>query len=181
MDGIARAAGTATPMSKMTPDKNPPASAFHSIQLWLLLAGHIKPSEARAIVTESDRAFAAWRLEQALELGSNQISLTQQQAARTYFAALESGTASPARGSSRLDAIVVLSDNSEEGIALHYGWLEWRFGDRDVNWKMTSRGHNPVEGTVFDWFRLETSDGDEHYVEFDITSFYGHWSDSTSD
>ncbi len=159
----------------MTIEQNPSVAEFQARQLWLLLDGWIEPSEALRIVTSSKQPSSVSRLDQAVQQASNETNLTQQQAARAYLAALASETASAAKGSSRLDAIVVLSDNSEQGISLQYEWLEWYFGERDVDWEMMSRGCDSSTEIISDWFRVKTTDGKEHYVEFDITSFFGRW------
>ncbi len=150
-------------------------SAFHARQLWLLVAGWIQPAEAMEIVNTADEAVAFSLLDEALRFAGEDMSAAQRKVAHAYVLNLTSGTVAAARGESRTDAIVVVNDYAEEGISLQYEWLAWRFGERDVDWTLESRGHERDGENIFDWFNVKTRKGDTHHVEFDITAFYGRW------
>ena len=153
-----------------------PSSDFHARQLWLLVAGWIEPAEALEIVNTSDETAAQSMLDDMLCFADDEdFCAAHRQTAHAYISTLSSGSAPAARGESRDDAIVVINDYAEEGIAMQYEWLAWRFGERDVNWTMESRGHEPLGDIVYDWFKVKTISSDIQLVEFDITAFYGRW------
>lgn len=156
-------------------DGMPAADEFHTMQLWLLLAGRVDEDDLHRVIDADGVHEARERLEAALAASDGEPPAELLPAARAFVEAVASGNAPPARGESREDAVAVGEVLSEPGIALEYEWLDWRFGERDVEWWLERRGSGVVDGVRYDWFEVRLPDGRECRIEFDITSFYGLW------
>ena len=66
-------------------------------------------------------------------------------------------------------AVVIQASNEFEGIALEYQWLEEHYpGYKGGGQFVTSHADK-----MYDVFTIETAEGVEKTIYFDITSFYG--------
>ena len=76
-------------------------------------------------------------------------------------------------GDSRADAIIIKNEaNHRAGVDAEYLYLQERFGERDIHWKLVMqallKGEKPV-----DWLKIELTDGTTKNIYFDISEFFG--------
>ena len=76
-------------------------------------------------------------------------------------------------GDSREDAIVIKNaENHRAGVDAEYLYLQERFGERDIHWKLVMqallKGEKPV-----DWLMIRLIDGTTKSIYFDVSEFYG--------
>jgi len=76
-------------------------------------------------------------------------------------------------GDSREEAIVIKNaENHRAGVDAEYLYLQERFGERDIHWKLVMqallKGEKPV-----DWLKIELTDGTTKSIYFDISEFFG--------
>ena len=76
-------------------------------------------------------------------------------------------------GDSREDAIVIKNaENHRAGVVAEYLYLEERFGERDIHWKLVMqallKGEKPI-----DWLEIELTDGTTKSIYFDVSEFFG--------
>jgi hypothetical protein len=76
-------------------------------------------------------------------------------------------------GDSQEDAIVIKNAaNHQAGVDAEYLYLEEKFGERDIHWKLVMqallKGEKPV-----DWLMIELTDGTTKSIYFDVSEFFG--------
>jgi len=76
-------------------------------------------------------------------------------------------------GDSREDAIIIKNaENHRAGVDAEYLYLEERFGERDIHWKLVMqallKGEKPI-----DWLEIELTDGTTKSIYFDVSEFFG--------
>jgi hypothetical protein len=76
-------------------------------------------------------------------------------------------------GDSREEAVVIKNAaNHRAGVDAEYLYLQKRFGERDIHWKLVMQallqGDKPV-----DWLKIELTDGTTKNIYFDISEFFG--------
>jgi hypothetical protein len=76
-------------------------------------------------------------------------------------------------GDSREAAIVIKNAaNHRAGVDAEYLYLEKRFGERDIHWRLVMqallKGEKPI-----DWLKVELRDGTRQDIYFDISEFFG--------
>jgi hypothetical protein len=59
------------------------------------------------------------------------------------------------------------------GIAAEYYYLEQKFGQPNVDWKLKRQSVLHVKGRDYDRMEIELKDGGKKDVFFDITEFFG--------
>ena len=76
-------------------------------------------------------------------------------------------------GDSREDAIVIKNAaNHRAGVDAEYLYLQERFGERDIHWKLVMQALLKGERRV-DWLTIELLDGTTKSIYFDISDFFG--------
>lgn len=68
--------------------------------------------------------------------------------------------------------IIINAKNSFAGIDAEYAYLEKRFGQKDKDWKLTLQMSGGKD-RQWDALTIETNDGRQETIYFDITKFYG--------
>jgi hypothetical protein len=76
-------------------------------------------------------------------------------------------------GDSREDAMVIQNaENHRAGVDAEYLYLQQRFGEKDVHWRLVFqvllKGDKPV-----DWLKIELTDGTMKDIYFDVSEFFG--------
>ncbi len=83
-------------------------------------------------------------------------------------------TLSDNSGTSFEDTIVITgAENTEEGVAAEYEYLEEKFGIPNIDWKFIQQSLIPGKYKYFDKFLIQDSKGNEFEFYFDISDFYG--------
>jgi len=97
------------------------------------------------------------------------------QAANTWEDGGNGGiTFSKNSGNSIKDAIVISNAKSdEEGVDAEYAYLEKKYGQRNVDWKLITQSLITNNDKDYDKMDIELSDGTMLTVYFDITDFLG--------
>ncbi len=71
-------------------------------------------------------------------------------------------------------AVVILgAPNSRVGISAEYYYLEKKFGQPKVDWKLKRQSVLNQKGKVYDRMDIELKDGGPKTVFFDISEFFG--------
>jgi len=77
-------------------------------------------------------------------------------------------------GDTPATAVVISgAPNSRVGIAAEYYYLEQKFGQPNVDWKLKRQSVLHVKGRDYDRMEIELKDGGKKDVFFDITEFFG--------
>lgn len=63
--------------------------------------------------------------------------------------------------------------DSSVGISAEYNYLNWMFGERNVDWKLNRQYLLNEKGKVFDKMDIELADGTTLNIYFDISEFFG--------
>jgi len=73
------------------------------------------------------------------------------------------------------ETAVVISGapNSMAGISAEYYYLEKKFGQRNVDWKLKRQSMRQIKGKIYDRMEIELKDGSRKDVFFDISEFFG--------
>lgn len=114
----------------------------------------------------------------------NSKNLAQNTGEDTYYEPIEQQTAdliyrgyitfSNNRGESIDDAISIYNAKTDsEGVVSEYYYLEWRFGERGVDWELDQQFLLQEEDRFYDRMDINFSDGKETTIYFDITDFFG--------
>jgi hypothetical protein len=76
-------------------------------------------------------------------------------------------------GDSREDAIVIKNaENHRAGIDAQYLYLQERFGERDIHWKLFMQALLKGEKRI-DWLVIRFIDGTTKSIYFDVSEFFG--------
>jgi len=76
-------------------------------------------------------------------------------------------------GDSSEDAIVIKNaKNHRAGVDAEYLYLQERFGERDIHWKLIMQALLKGEKRV-DWLLIELGDGTTKSIYFDVSEFFG--------
>jgi hypothetical protein len=76
-------------------------------------------------------------------------------------------------GISQSDPVVIKATDTVNGILAEYAWVQRKFGKKNSDWKLVLQSHGPVGNRHLEQFDIKTSDGLNHSIYFDITSFHG--------
>lgn len=77
-------------------------------------------------------------------------------------------------GSSVLQSIIIIAENSRDGIAAEYKYLNDEYGQKGESWTLKNQMTDNIDGRVFDIFNIYIHTTDQAIsVYFDISSFYG--------
>jgi tetratricopeptide (TPR) repeat protein len=71
------------------------------------------------------------------------------------------------------EAVIIMAQNSKQGIQAEYDYLNRRFGLRGKDWKLIRQSLMREKDKVYDKMDLEFPDGTTLTLYFDITSFFG--------
>ncbi len=72
--------------------------------------------------------------------------------------------------------IVENAQNSTEGIAAEYVYLDRKFGQPGTDWDISAKRTEQQDGRMYDIFYITISrTGESKTLFFDITDFYGTW------
>jgi hypothetical protein len=76
-------------------------------------------------------------------------------------------------GDSQEDAIVIKNaDNHLAGVEAEYLYLQKRFGERDLHWRLIRQTFRKGKNLI-DQLTIELKDGNIKNIYFDISDFYG--------
>ena len=152
-------------------------------QLRALLKGRLSPAEAKQLLCKTKALLvisedkSEKRIIDSVQITTNG-KLTSQECRLVYMflTGITGAQHSEATGRSEDDAVCINATSTMVGIAAEYAWIERRFGKRDVDWKVVMRGHGTREdGKSIENFVIETKNGEEHTIFFDISAFYGRF------
>ena len=74
-------------------------------------------------------------------------------------------------GSNYENAIIIKAKNETAGIAAEYKWLREKYpGYKLIQQSLSSEGKKH-----YDIMKIQTKDGEEKSIYFDITNFFGKW------
>ena len=74
-------------------------------------------------------------------------------------------------GSNYENAIVIKAKNETAGVAAEYKWLREKYpGHKLIQQSLSSEGKKH-----YDIMKIQTKDGEEKSIYFDITNFFGKW------
>ena len=114
---------------------------------------------------------------------SGPFSLPAVGAKQTYAQAVQPAPEKPAKikitfkggpGDTTATAVVITgAPNTRVGIDAEYYFLQKKFGQRNVDWKLKRQSVLHDQGKVFDRMDLELKDGSKKAVFFDISEFFG--------
>jgi hypothetical protein len=77
-------------------------------------------------------------------------------------------------GESMEKAVIIQgAPNSQIGVGAEYYYLEKRFGERQVDWKLIRQSLRGKGGKYYDLMQIELKDGTKKDIYFDITDFFG--------
>ncbi len=76
-------------------------------------------------------------------------------------------------GDSLETAVVIMADNSIQGIEQEYRWVQGRFGQQGYAWNLIRQALLEHDGHMFDRLDIRLADGSERAIYFDITHFFG--------
>jgi len=77
-------------------------------------------------------------------------------------------------GLSKEKAVIILDANNEfEGVDSEYLWLEEKYGQENVKWKMIDQTLLDEGDKQFDLLKIKFSNGNTKEFWFDITEFFG--------
>ncbi len=76
-------------------------------------------------------------------------------------------------GNGSFDNMVHINTNEHQtGVHAEYRWISMRYGERDVDWKLTSQINGRKGDVIYDQLNIVTNSGEEYSFYFDITKFY---------
>ncbi len=71
----------------------------------------------------------------------------------------------------------IKTSNPSKGVAQEYGYLAYKYGERNVDWRLKRQmliNHEELDGSItpVDVFQIVLDDGKEVEIYIDISSFY---------
>jgi len=68
--------------------------------------------------------------------------------------------------------VQINTTDHKEGVHAEYQWIRMRFGERDIDWKLTSQINGQKGDVKYDQLNIVTNNGEEYSFYFDITKFF---------
>jgi hypothetical protein len=77
------------------------------------------------------------------------------------------------KGATVVEAIVIKAKTEREAVAEEYEYLSQTYGPRGVGWTLNRQALISEKSGSYDVLDITLSDGTQHFIYFDINSFYG--------
>lgn len=78
----------------------------------------------------------------------------------------------PSGNGSYENMVHINTNDHQTGIHAEYRWIRMRYGERDVDWKLTSQINGKKGDVVYDQLNIMTNGGEEYSFYFNITKFF---------
>jgi hypothetical protein len=152
-------------------------------QLRALLKNRLSSAEAKQLLCKTKALLiisedkSENRIIESVQITTNgKLTLQECRLVYVFLTGITGPQHSDATGTSEDDAVYINATSTMAGISAEYAWIEQRFGKRDIDWKVVMRSHGTRDdGKSIENFVIETKNGEEHNLYFDISSFYGRF------